>query len=685
MIKTISALISAFLMLISSFAVPDSNFKFLVDRAAVDVSATAEVSFDTITAEEMLISEAEKQSCREWFNKNILTTEKPAYNFNYGLKSFRGDIKNWSVTVGKESAAGEFYKGGKTTYIELAHKENGLAATVEATIFEDNATCEWTVFIRNTASENSPVIRNFYAADCVIPVSNCNLYYSKGSEPAPDDFELVKQALTSVPVSFSANGGRTESVLPYFNISGKNSGVVFSVGWSGQWFASMSRTLGGVNLKAKQEKLSAYLEPAEEIRSPLVSLTFYNNSNALKGFNSFRKWTTDCLYPDGVKAITTMGIGIETPGTTVADMVNGIKNSPVEFTDSFDAYWIDAGWYPIKNDWGDSVGSWYPDPERYPEGFSPIADAAAERGLGLLLWYEPERCAVGTQVYNDCIGKEGWIIESDDTSRNMVNFANEGALEYITDVILESLKANKVTYFRIDSIPEPLPFWQRADEKWGNGRKGITENHYVANFYGFLDTLVAEIPDLKIDNCCSGGKRIDIEMSRRSIPLWRSDFNCLDGEGKANPEILQGTQAQTYGISFWVPINGTCAYLDGEYADRTNIIPCTQRLGYQDVRAYMTGNYYPLCYAGLDTSRYQATQYDVEGEGFAVVYKRENVEEDMFTLRLNGLDPDKTYVVYDYDSPDEKLERSGKELMNDGLELQIEQTPKAVIIMYGEK
>ncbi len=685
MIKFISALISALLMVVSSFAVPDSNFKFLVDRAAIDVSATAEVTFDTISSDEMVITDSEKQTCRDWYNGNILTAENPAYDFTYGGRSFQSNVKDWSISVGKESAVGEFRRGGKTAFVVGTHKNNGLAFTVEATIYEDNATCEWTVYLKNTADDNSPVIKNFYAADCTVSMGKTDLYYSKGTEPAPDDFELVKQGLTAVPVTFTANGGRTESVMPYFNLSGKDNGAVFCIGWSGQWYASMSRTVGGVSIQAKQDKLSAFLKPDEEIRSPLVSLTFYNNSNALKGFNSFRNWTVDCVYPDGVKAITTMGIGIEIPGTTVTDVVNGIKNSPVEFTDSFDAYWIDAGWYPIKNDWGDSVGSWYPDPERYPEGFAPIAEAAAERGLGLVLWYEPERCSVGTKAYNDCIGNEGWIIESDDTARNMVNFANEGALDYITDVMLDSLKANKVTYLRIDSIPEPMPFWQTADEKWGEGRKGITENHYVTNFYGFLDTLVEEIPGLQIDNCCSGGKRIDIEMSRRGIPLWRSDFNCLDGEGKANPEILQGTQAQTYGISFWIPINGTCAYVDGEYADRTNIIPCTQRLGYQNVREYMTGNYYPLCYGGLDTSRYQATQYDVDGEGFAVIYKRENVEGEAFTLKLNGLDPDKTYVLYDFDNPDVKLEKSGKELMENGLELKIKQTPKAVIIMYAAK
>lgn len=685
MIKTVTALISAFLMLISSFAVPDSNFKFQVDRAAIDVSATANISFDSITADEMKISQADKNSCRKWFEENILTTEKPAYNFNYGLGNFRSDLKNWSITVGSESSVGEVYKGGKTTYINGSHKTNGLAFTVEATIYEDNATCEWTVFLKNTADGNSPSIKNFYAADCTLPVKNADVYFSKGTEPAPNDFELMKQALTFVPVTFTANGGRTESVMPYFNLSGKDGGAVFCLGWSGQWYASMVQTLNGVNVKAKQEKLNAYLEPAEEIRSPLVSLTFYDNSNALKGFNSFRKWTVDCVYPDNVEMITTDGIGAEQPGMDIETIVNNIRNCPVERTDMLDAFWIDAGWYPHNASWGDGVGDWFPDPERFPEGFAAVSEAAAERGLDLLLWYEPERAAVGTKVYNDCIANEGWLIVSDDYERNMVNFANEGALEYITELMLASLRENKVSYLRIDSIPEPLPFWESADKMWSNGRKGITENHYITNFYGFLDTLRAEIPNLKIDNCCSGGKRIDIEMSRRSIPLWRSDFNCLDGEGNANPEILQGTQAQTYGISFWLPIHGTCAYVGGEYADRTNIIPCTQRIGYEFARDYMDKNYYPIRYAGLDLTEWQASQYGDENEGFAVVYKRENVQQDKFAVKLNGLDPDKTYVVYDYDKPDVKLEMTGKELMADGIELTVTETPKAVIVLYAVK
>lgn len=675
--------LQALLFVITSFAVPDSNFKFAVERAAIALTSTDDIEFEPITAEEMQITQAEKDNCRKWYEENVLSAQKPAYNFTVGGKSLQSSLSDWSFDIGEESTEGAVYRGGKTTYITLTHKKSGIVATVESTIYEQSATCEWTVFLRNTAAENSPVVTNFYAADCVLPIKNADVYFSKGSEPAADDFQLMKSQLGLLPFTLTANGGRSETALPFFNINGSGSGVVFCTGWSGQWYASMSETLNGVRIRAKQDKLKGYLEPGEEIRSALVTLTFYNSGNAVKGFNAYRNWTRDYVYPVGTKQITTSGVGVEFPESTIDSLIANINSIPDWFADAVDYYWVDAGWFPIKTSWSDSVGSWRVDPTKFDRGFAEVSKAANEKGIGWLLWYEPERCSAGTDVYNECIKHEGWLIEKNE-ERNLVNFANEDCLKYITDVMLDSLEVNGVDYLRIDCIPAPYEFWQKADEAWGNGRKGFTENHYVTNLYRFLDTLRSERPGLLIDNCCSGGKRIDAEMTRRSIPLWRSDYNCMDGEGKSKPDILQATQSQTYGISFWLPYNGTCAYIEGEYADRTNIISCSQRLGYKDIREYMVGNYYPLDNGKLDTSRYLAMQFDRDAEsGTALIYKREDVKDNKFTLRLSGLDPKATYEYYDYDLPDTKHQISGNELMQSGVELTIDETPKAVIVVYN--
>jgi hypothetical protein len=40
------------------------------------------------------------------------------------------------------------------------------------------------------------------------------------------------------------------------------------------------------------------------------------------------------------------------------------------------------------------------------------------------------------------------------------------------------------------------------------------------------DELRQRHPKLTIDNCASGGRRIDLETCSRSYPLWRSDTQC---------------------------------------------------------------------------------------------------------------------------------------------------------------
>ena len=279
--KSFFCIIQALLMCVSQFSVYGSNFKLWVDRAALNVTGTNDFAFDPISSAELGVTAGEKKRCREWFDNNIRTDEAPAYDFTVGGRSFCKNLADWDIMVGEESGAGEFYRGGKTTVISLNHRKSGLKAEVEATIYEDYATCEWTVRIRNDGEENSPVVSKFLAADCILDTGRSELYVSKGSDPDADDFELIKTLVSPTKMIFNANGGRSASFLPYFNICGADGGVVMATGWAGQWYASVRVVRGGVRVQAKQEEFKAYLTPGESVRSPRVSLTFYDGANPL--------------------------------------------------------------------------------------------------------------------------------------------------------------------------------------------------------------------------------------------------------------------------------------------------------------------------------------------------------------------------------------------------------------------
>ena len=156
-------IMSVFMMISSCFGAFITEIERLPEN-----KYNSDINFESISAEETQISEEEKQMCRDWFDENILfegESDELPYNFKVERKALNKNIDDWNISVSKESEAGAVYNGGKTSYITLKHKSSSLEATVEATIYEDKATCEWTVYISNEGEENSPVISDFYAMD----------------------------------------------------------------------------------------------------------------------------------------------------------------------------------------------------------------------------------------------------------------------------------------------------------------------------------------------------------------------------------------------------------------------------------------------------------------------------------------------------------------------------------------
>lgn len=648
------------------------------------------IKFDTISADEMSLTAEEKDLCLKWFDDNFRSADG-AYPFTFKIDGEEFNPAEWDK---KQEKSDKVYTGGMTENLVLKNEEKGLEVTVEATVFAENATCQWTVYIKNTGTGNSGVISDFYAIDSALPTGDAQLYYSMGSDTAASDFSLIKKNLSSMKKTFSGTDGKpTEAYLPYFNISGEDYSVILGIGWTGQWKATLAQANGATDITVKQEHFNAYLIPGEEVRSPLVSLSFYDNANPLKGFNLFRDWIMDCVYPESVTQNHYTVMEIAGPMHTrtsdeIIEILDGIDDSIYEQTDAF---WMDAGWYNYNEGWHDGVGNWTVDTSRYDNGISELSGYAANKGLGHVLWYEPERVYPGTEFHKIGSGHEQWLIDVGDENI-MWNLANEEAFDYYCEYLLNSMKENGVTVYRQDFNFAPLEYWQKADKEYYGGRTGICENHYVTNLYRYLDYLYENIDGLIIDNCASGGKRLDLEMTYRSIAFWRSDYNC-----DYHSDLFDATQSHTYGISFWLPITGSAQYMMNEYSARSDIMPLmlmdfyahtNPDFGfYHEQRELMAGNYYPLDFGSYDKNKMHAMQFSFDDglSGTALVYKRANVMKTEYTVKLNGLVTSATYDVYDIDSPENVYTLTGEELMNKGITLTLPDGEKAIILMYNSK
>lgn len=665
-----------------------------------------DIFFAPITAEDVKVSAKEKALCRSWFEENIVNAGTngtvPAYSFEIDGIRLSDMLSDWSFAVTKKDVPYEKYRNGKYSEVSLSSEKYGISGRVEAVIYEGSATCEWTVYLENTADTNSKKIRNFNALDTFLKTGANTIYASKGSSNSSDDFTLFELTENDTYTFNCREGRSSDYYMPYFNICGNDFSACLGIGWSGMWKADLEKTDNGVGITAKQETLNAPLIPDEEIRSPLVSLTFYKNNNVVKGFNIFRDWVLNSLLPEDLpeKMLNTDAFFVS-PTRTADEMLHDLDAIPDESFEYIDNLWIDAGWYCSGKGsiWDDRFGVWQTVAEKFPNGMQAVSDYAESRNAGVVLWYEEERLSntSDSALYTEGKKHDGWILGKDkriQTTDLVWNFGNEDALQFIRKTIGESVKANGVTVYREDSNFDPLSFWEYGDKHFNGGRSGITENHYVDGHYRFLDYLFEDNDNLKFYDCCaSGGRRLDLEVIRRGVPLWRSDYNCDQNQ----PDILEATQSQTYSVSFWLPYTGTYYSAGNDYRARTALFQGYQVfcgdmanpdiypeiVKYDPERAMMNKNFYPISFGGTRFDTVTAMQYGDEEKGFAVIYKRQDVSESSLTFSLSGLIPDAKYSVYDYDSPDNTVLYTGDELMNNALTVLFAEGSQAIIIEYS--
>ena len=244
----------------------------------------------------------------------------------------------------------------------------------------------------------------------------------------------------------------------------------------------------------------------------------------------------------------------------------------------------------------------------------------------------------------------------------------------------------------------PLPYWRKNDAP---DRRGITEILHINGLYRLWDALLAEFPHLLIDNCASGGRRIDIETLCRSMPLWRSDAQC--------PANHSSMITQCHALTFpqWLPYSGTGAGRECEgYRLRSAYAPalsfthfyyenkpycaneeqCASLQRYLAefcrVRPYLSEDFYPLTAHGTQNDIWCAVQYDrpTEHDGVILAYRRENSPFDRATLPMKAVDPTATYRFTDVNGVSFTVD--GEKLAVDGLVLILPQKRMSNVLFY---
>ena len=249
----------------------------------------------------------------------------------------------------------------------------------------------------------------------------------------------------------------------------------------------------------------------------------------------------------------------------------------------------------------------------------------------------------------------------------MLNLGNEEAWSYCFETLSGIIEDLKIDCYRQDFNFAPLEYWRGADAE---DRRGISEIKHITGLYRLWDALLEKFPGLIIDNCASGGRRIDIETLRRSMPMWRSDYQC-----PANYDA-DASQCHALGFNAWMPYSGSgtgrlydeyrvrSAYASSQssgyfytenepYAETPEKVAFLRKYlaEYLRVRPYFAEDFYPLTEYSDKPDAWCGWQlHDPEdGSGVLQLFRRESSPYDAATLPLRGLEAGRTYLLEDAD------------------------------------
>lgn len=205
----------------------------------------------------------------------------------------------------------------------------------------------------------------------------------------------------------------------------------------------------------------------------------------------------------------------------------------------FELFVLDDGWFGKRNDDKTSLGDWFPNLDKLPNGIKGLGERVVNEGIRFGLWFEPEMISKNSKLYEE---HPDWILGVKDRRLSM------GRNQYILD-----LSKPEVRKYIVDILSERFSEAPISYVKWDMNRN-MTEvtyrdlpHKYILGLYEILEELTTKFPHILFESCASGGGRFDAGMLHYMPQVWTSDdtdaivrLNIQHGTSLAYPLISMG-------------------------------------------------------------------------------------------------------------------------------------------------
>lgn len=168
---------------------------------------------------------------------------------------------------------------------------------------------------------------------------------------------------------------------------------------------------------------------------------------------------------------------------------------------------IDDGWAERPGGGIQQNGDWIINRKAFPNGLAATCQAIRDHGLIPGIWFEFEVCNPGSKAFSltdHHLHRDGRVLQVG--SRHYWDFRDPFTFDYLTKKVIHLLCDNGLGYLKVD-YNETIGFGVDGAESPGEGLR-----QHLEGMQKFFRKMREEIPDLVIENCSSGGHRLEPSM-----------------------------------------------------------------------------------------------------------------------------------------------------------------------------
>lgn len=167
---------------------------------------------------------------------------------------------------------------------------------------------------------------------------------------------------------------------------------------------------------------------------------------------------------------------------------------------------IDDGWSARERPLPQQNGDWRVDSEKFPDGLKAVADDLRAKGLIPGIWFEFEVCNEGNPAFtltDHQLQRDGHVLQVGD--RRFWDFRDPWTFDYLREKMIGLIRECGFRYLKVD-----------YNDSIGIGCDGAEGNspaeglrQHLEGVQRFFREIRAAVPGIVIENCSSGGHRLE--------------------------------------------------------------------------------------------------------------------------------------------------------------------------------